>query len=84
MTNDTQDLHAGRVVKLVGHKSNKRQRQNITSFFKSSRNPGDPSIQITPTLGHKACKYDLHWAIWIPRRIRSTENVNTVVERLRY
>ena len=20
-----------------------------------------------PTLGPKACKYDLHWAIWIPR-----------------
>ena len=27
----------------------------------------DPSIQITPTLGPKVRKYDLHWAIWIPR-----------------
>ena len=29
--------------------------------------PRDPSIQIIPTLGPKACKYYLHWAIWIPR-----------------
>ena len=28
--------------------------------------PRDLSIQIIPTLGTKICKYDLHWAIWIP------------------
>ena len=28
--------------------------------------PRDPSIEILPTLGPKVCKYDLHWAIWIP------------------
>ena len=29
--------------------------------------PGDPSIQILPTLGPKDCKYYLHWAISTPR-----------------
>ena len=26
----------------------------------------DPSIQIIPTLGPKACRYCLQWAIWDP------------------
>ena len=29
--------------------------------------PGDPSIQIIPTLGPKVYKYYLHWVIWAPR-----------------
>ena len=36
----------------------------------------DRSIQIIPTLGPKVCKYDLHWAIWIPREMdRSHTNL---------
>ena len=42
--------------------------------------PRDPSIQIIPTLGPKACKYYLHWAIWIPRdRIMRVSLTNGVL-----
>ena len=34
---------------------------------KDHRLPGDPSIQIIPTLGPKVHDYHLHWATWIPR-----------------
>ena len=29
--------------------------------------PGDPIMQIIPTVGPKVCKYYQHWAVWIPR-----------------
>ena len=29
--------------------------------------PGDPSMQIIPTLDPKVCKCYLHWVIWILR-----------------
>ena len=32
----------------------------------------DPSTQIIPTLGPKVCRYCLHWAIRIPRVLKSS------------
>ena len=26
----------------------------------------DPSMQLIPMLGIKVCKYNPHWAIWVP------------------
>ena len=39
----------------------------MTPQVRLKHDPGDPSIQIIPTLGPTVCKYYLHWAIWIPR-----------------
>ena len=34
----------------------------------------EPSMQRMPTLAPEVCKYDQHWAIWIPRA-RTTLNL---------
>ena len=45
------------------------------------QSPRDPSIQVRiPALGHKVSKYDLHWAIWIPREVQ-VPAVTGAVER---
>ena len=30
---------------------------------------------IMPTLGPRICKHDLHWAIWIPRKITAQPSI---------
>ena len=45
------------------------QSVNDAYFWGSTQTPWDPGIQIIPTLGPKACKCCLHWAIWIPREL---------------
>ena len=49
----------------IGGKQGCRLLTKRSSHF-NYLNPRDPSIQTTPTLGPKVCKYDLHWATWIP------------------
>ena len=43
--------------------------------------PGNPCLQIVPTLSPKVKQYDLHWAIWIPRVLSEAWTLQMLVRR---
>ena len=64
----------------------------LNGDYCSGLKASDPSMQRTPTLGPKVCKYNVHWAIWIPSfqfflktalviRLRSTPGIPTANTR---